>query len=751
MKTSTIKIALIALTLLLCIGVNAQVESKLWIAVSSNNIVTQEKRQRDVMPLKYQLFKLNSSSFKNLIEQSPSRNLNRVSNVIIELPVAEGVKQRFRVQEASVFESALQIQFPSIRSYVAQGIDDPTAIARFSVSPAGVNVMISSVNYKTVFIEPFTKNLENYIMYSKNDVPVNREFKCMVENSDSKFISENDIDQFQNPNDGKLRTFRLALACTGEYAQFHLNEQGVDPSATDAVKKMAVLAAMNDSMTRVNGVFERDLALTMVIVSNNTDIIFLDGSSDPYTNNDGFAMLGENQNTIDSTIGSANYDIGHVFSTGGGGVAALNSPCSGNKAEGVTGSGFPASDTFDIDYVAHEMGHQYGGNHTQNNSCQRSNASVEPGSASTIMGYAGICSPNVQNNSDDYFHAINIAEMWQNITNGTSTCAVQSDTNNDPPTADAGNDFTIPVSTPFILRGSGTDPNSSNALSYCWEQMDNLPAPMPPSSTSTVGPAFRSLLPEASSDRYMPALATVITGQTASTWEVVPSVARTMNFRLTVRDNVAGGASSASDNTVVTVDRASGPFLVTSQNTNVTWETGTTQTVTWDVANTDVAPVNSANVNILLSVDGGLTFSQVLVSETANDGSENITVPSVSPTIQARIMVAGSNHIYYNVNSSNFTIEGGLGTEEIGFEDFALWPNPSNGDFNISFTPDLDQDISITIYDLQGRRIHQENYKKGYNNSSFQGTFSLNAAETGMYLLTVANGEKMITKRIVKN
>ena len=62
------------------------------------------------------------------------------------------------------------------------------------------------------------------------------------------------------------------------------------------------------------------------------------------------------------------------------------------------------------------MGHQFGADHTQNNDCNRaSTASMEPGSASTIMGYAGICSPNVQNSSDAYFHAISIEEMWNSI------------------------------------------------------------------------------------------------------------------------------------------------------------------------------------------------------------------------------------------------------------------------------------------------------------------------------------------------
>ena len=208
---------------------------------------------------------------------------------------------------------------------------------------------------------------------------------------------------------------------------------------------------MDATMARVNGVFERDVAIRMVMV-DNTEIIFLDGGTDPYTNNDQSLMLTENQDTIDNepTILSTGYDIGHAFSTSDGGVAYLNSPCGSDKAGGITGRPSPVGDTFDIDYVAHEMGHQYGGNHTQNNNCQRSAVSVEPGSASTIMGYAGICAPNVQNNSDDYFHGESIKEMWANITMGASQCASQSSTGNTAPTVNAGLDYTIPKSTPSL-------------------------------------------------------------------------------------------------------------------------------------------------------------------------------------------------------------------------------------------------------------------------------------------------------------
>ena len=600
MKKNNFKLRLIIPILLMCFGLSAQNNIDLWKTASLNETASKTKVFRNTVPQVFKLFTLNPFEFESLLANAPQR-FTTPSNSIIEFPTNNGEIQKFRVYEAPVLDASLQSQHPNIRSYTAQGIDDPTAIVRFSYSGNGLNAMISSANYGTIFIDPYTKDLNQYIIYDKNSLPADsRSFECLVQDTFKNEI----ILSPENADDGILRTYRLALACTGEYAQYHLNNQGIPSSATDEVKKAAVLTAMNTAMTRLNGVFEKEVALTMVIVNDNTEIIYLNAGSDPYTNNDGGAMLGQNQTTINSIIGAANYDIGHVFSTGGGGIAGLGVVCNnGNKARGVTGLPSPIGDSFYIDFVAHEMGHQFRANHTQNNNCQRNNTtSMEPGSGSTIMGYAGICSPNVQNYSDAYFHAISIQEIWNFISNGNgSTCPTETATGNAPPTADAGLDYTIPRTTPFILKGIATDPDTEDVLSHNWEQMDQQIGTMPPQNTSAFGPMFRSENALISPNRYMPKLSTVLNGQTQTTWEVVPSVSRTMKFRYTVRDNVAGGSSSASDDTVITVDGDSGPFVVTSQNASTTWSPQSNETITWDVAGTDVAPVDSPNVDILFS------------------------------------------------------------------------------------------------------------------------------------------------------
>ena len=746
MKKSDFKLRLIIPMLLMCFGLSAQNNIDLWKTASLNETVSKTKVFRNTVPQEFKLFTLNPVELNSLLATAPQR-FTTPSNAIIEFPTNNGEIQKFRVYEASVLDALLQAQYPNIRSYTAQGIDDPSAIARFSYSDSGLNVMISSANYGTIYIDPYTKDLNQYISYATNSLPEDsRSFECLVQDT----LQDEVVLSPLNADDGKLRTYRLALACTGEYAQYHLNNQGIPSSATDEVKKAAVLTAMNTAMTRINGVFEKEVALTMVIIANNTEIIFLNAGSDPYTNNNGGTMLGQNQSTINSIIGTANYDIGHVFSTGGGGIASLGSVCGSSKAQGVTGLPQPIGDDFYINYVAHEMGHQFRANHTQNNSCQRNNAtSMEPGSASTIMGYAGICSPNVQSDSDAYFHAISIQEMWGFISIlGGSSCPEETDTGNAPPTADAGLNYTIPRTTPFILKGIATDPDTEDVLSHNWEQMDQQIGTMPPQNTSAFGPMFRSENSLISPNRYMPKLSTVLNGQTQTTWEVVPSVSRAMKFRYTVRDNVAGGSSSASDDTVITVDGDSGPFVVTSQNTSTTWSPQSNETITWDVAGTDVAPVDSPNVDILFSTNGGQTYDVVIAEDIPNNGSAAISAPNLNTT-SGRFMIISSNNVFYDVNGGVITIEGVLALDENSFENFALWPNPSNGSINLALTPFSNGEIEVSLYDIRGSLV----YNKGFetNGSLFEKVLTFNGLNTGFYFIKVSNnGISKTTKLIIK-
>ena len=641
-----------------------------WQESSTAVLESQIKVKRTSLVTEFEVFSLDMATFRNQLSNAPKRGSSiGVSNHEVYFPDVDGNTKRYRIYEASVMHPELQVQFPDIKSYVGVCVDNKSSVIRFSMTIFGLHAMILSPK-GTVYIDPYTADLNNYMVYKKKNAISGSSFECMTseieipDDTPVHFSPRNAYDI--ESNTGIFRTYRLGLACTVEYAQFHINLAGV-AGGTVAERDAAVLSAMNVTMTRVNGLFERDMSLTMVIVPNNTNVIFfLPEKPDTLTNSDGGALINEIQPIINAGIGAANYDIGHVFSTGGGGIAQLNSPCGTGKARGVTGQNSPIGDPFDVDYVAHEMGHQYGATHTQNNNCNRTGSTaVEPGSASTILGYAGICSPNVQNNSDDHFHAVSMAQM-DTFVAGSGNCSVNISNNNSAPVIQPIPNYTVPRSTPLILPGNATDADG-DALTYCWEQIDNQVSTQPPVATSTGGPNFRSLSPQTNPDRYLPNLSTVLTGVTANTWEVIPSVNRTMNFALTVRDNeLINGGQTARANMTVTTNVAAGPFVVNSPNTNVSWLAGSNQTITWDVAGTTANGINTALVDIYLSTNGGSSFPVLVASNVPNDGSETITIPNNVGT-QNRIMVRGDNHIFYDVSNTNFTIATNTPTFALAF------------------------------------------------------------------------------------
>ena len=653
-----------------------------WTSIDNHDLRSKQSNTDRPLPQKFKSFELtNYSAFKTKLLEAPLRFSAEANEnfITISIPMPDGTFQKFKVFESPLMPPGLSQKFPQIKTFTATGVSNPNATAKIDITHQGFHAMIFAIGQNPVFVDPFDKNDQTYISYFKKDFNSEGEyFECSVSD-----LHESNVDYDPNETvsrqagDCQLREYRLALACTGEYAQYHDDGDIVNDA----------MAAMTTTMNRVNGVFERDAGITMVFVSNNEDLIYTDPNTDPYSNSNGSLMLSQNQTTCDNVIGSANYDIGHVFSTGGGGVAFLNSPCDdSDKAKGVTGQSTPEGDPFDIDYVAHEMGHQFGGRHTQNNSCNRDNtSSYEPGSASTIMGYAGICSPNVQNNSDDYYHAISIEQFGDFTTGAGDVCANIIDSSNDPPTADAGADYTIPISTPFVLTGVGTDPNS-DILTYCWEQWDKEVATMPPVSTSTDGPAFRSFDPTTNPNRYFPRLS-VIAGSGIDTWEVLPSVSRDLNFRLTVRDNNNAYGCTDEDDMTVTTDASAGPFLVTYPNVEMSWDANTSETITWDVANTTAAPVSCANVDILYSTDGGLSFSDTLVSNVTNDGSHTITVPEIV-TSQFRIMVKCSDNIFFDISDENVSI---------GIQTICTTFTSTNVPLTIPSSGTITSDLSITF------------------------------------------------------
>ena len=570
-------------------------------------------------------------------------------------------------------EPDLAAQLPEVKTYRGQGIDDPAATARLDWTPAGFHAIVLS-SAGAVYIDPNSRgDVRNYRAYFQRDYrrTDGESFRCGLTNEEVRPRPDAGRGQIiQQPAHGtQLRTYRLALAATGEY------------TAVFGGTKAAAQTVMITTVNRVNAIYERDFAVRMNLI-NNTNIIYTSGSTDPYTNTNGARMMCENEKTVDAAIGPANYDIGHVFSTGGGGVAGLGVVCDNTidiylgcstglngsiKAAGVTGSSNPTGDAFDVDYVAHEMGHQFGGPHTFNGTIgacgggnRNASTAYEPGSGSTIQAYAGICGvENLQAHSDPYFHASSQTSILAYITNTApdygGACPVTTATGNSPPTVSAGANFTIPRSTPFTLTATGADANG-DSLTYTWEQM-NLGGSTNsnPYTDDGTRPLFRSFNPSSSSERTFPRLSSLLTN-TNPYGELLPTTTRALNFRVTARDNRSGGGGTASADMLINVIGAAGPFALISPNTAVSLNGNSAQTITWSVAGTTAAPINTANVNLLLSTDSGNSFWRVLAANTPNDGTQVVTLPNISVAGTARVKVAATNSVYFDFSDANFSI-----------------------------------------------------------------------------------------------
>ena len=706
-------------------GYAQQIKKVNYTKVEINKVAAQFIGSPQIQSKEYKVFQIDINTLKSQLDGIANRENDNSGFVAqLEFPQPDGSMRTYNAKGNNTMHPDLAAKFSEIKSYDAVDIETGDVV-KWDITPQGLHAMIMVNGGSTIFIDPLIKgNTEYYIVYKKADFYTDKVMECT-------FNSElNELKNQKEPTSGvvksfgscEFRSYRLALAATREYTTF----QG----GTLALAQAAQVTTMN----RVNGIYERDMAITMVIVANNNLIVFV--GSDSYTNGNASAMISENQSIIDNAIGNGNYDIGHVFGTNSGGLAGLGVVCNNSqKARGVTGSSSPNGDTFDIDYVAHEMGHQFGCEHTFNNSCSgnRNNATaVEPGSGSTIMAYAGICSPNVQNYSDDHFHGISLESMGTEILSGGHTCESITALSNAAPillSTNAG--VTVPGGTPFVLTAVANDPNG-DVMTYNWEQMDSQISTQSPLATSTNGPNFRSYSSSTSPSRYFPRLQT-LNSNGPFTWEMLPTVSRTMNFRVSIRDNAVGGGCNDHTDVTLTVDGNSGPFIVTYPSVaGIVWGGNTNETVTWDVANTNNAPVNCSTVDILISTDAGTTYPTVLASNVPNTGSYAVVVPNVSTTV-ARIMVISNNGTFFDISDRNFKItqtSAGL-NESDELNEVVIYPNPASEQITMEWKGEM---TSVRLTDSKGKILNVVNNPNGE-------TLQINVADysSGIYYVHLQN------------
>lgn len=645
----------------------------------------------------YTPFQVDFERLKQTLQDAPTRDeilSGDAQPLVVALPNPEGQYSRFKVFDSEILAPELAAEFPEIRTFTGQGIDDPTATLAMDFTLQGFHAAVQGESGR-YYIDPFyhLHPEAGQVAYWTSDNLGDPALKCLVEDDEELHEDDHEGEDKNAPlaSDlvsgtswlgATLRTYRLAIGTTGEYTVFH---GGTVPLGLSAVTTTAV---------RLNQVYETDYAIRMTLVANQSSVIYTNASTDPYTAaNDAEASIGHNQTALDSVIGNANYDIGHVYyrsssSNDNNGLAGAigNVGVTGQKAEGYTAYTSPIGDNFVIDFVAHEMGHQFAGRHNFNSAGggpgDQYSLGNEPGSGQSIMGYAGLgtTQENILTHSLAQFNANNFVTNSGNtatqilqytLTNTGSagyTSAAKTSTGNTPPSVSVdASSFSIPVSTPFALTASGSDANG-DSLTYSWEQMNgssNFSAvalstvggiASVPSSTTTNGPVFRVFAPTTSPTRNFPVLSAILAGRTYDKGEQLPSVARIMAFAVVARDNRAGGGGVAIGRVTVSTI-ASSAFTLNTFNTSTSVNGGSSQVINWSNTNTGAGTtINAANVNILLSTDGGSTFPITLASNVTNDGSQSVTMPYNVGTTAARIKIVPTNNIFFDINNSNFTI-----------------------------------------------------------------------------------------------
>ena len=613
------------------------------------------------------------------LELSPDVSSRTSSNVILEIPSYNGSKKGFRFFETSVLPLSLKIKYPRIKSYMGIGIDNPSHRSSLVFFKNGLyGLVIDENGHSYIKVDENNKakiSTSNvvYLTSQNNNCEINIQENPSRDLNDEIFWDCVGTDEPCYPVGSTLTTYRFA----------GIMSERVTNDVSDGTIAGG-LAWMTAMVNQINLLWIRELGFKLELIEESDQLIFTDDNpapdvfqKDPSCHSSGdpkYCELEEIKPYLESVIGPGGdntplddrkWEYGAHFDTRyNGGVAYMPGSTSANNAN--------------YEVFNHELGHNLGSPH---------NISIEGGWRCSIGGsIMGSRVRTINGFSGDQYssHTIELAMnyrndpmIYQNIgiwgADYVTGYSFENTGNNIPELITPESGFIIPKETPFVLEGTSLpyspdhtfswEQNDASDESFSMNPLDNsLPFFLP-----NKGPLFSTVDPTPGGFiRYFPTIQSLLNNNynteindygTMLTVEKLPFATREINMRLIVRTNDPFGGSLNHKNVEFFVDGESGPFRVTSQAEPVTWEIGSEQTITWNVANTDNPnQVNCQTVDILLSLDGGAIFDQILGQNIPNNGLYTFSVPVLSSSSSARIMVKASENIFFDINNSFFTI-----------------------------------------------------------------------------------------------
>lgn len=716
----------------------------------------------------YTVFSLDQTAMKSFLS-SVGEDPDQAQQIFI--PTPDHKFMSFHIWRTPLMEKPLADKYPDIQTFTAVSDDNPAITAKVEYTMFGFSSMVYNGS-NSFIMEAYNKDIDGYYVsyYKKDFYPSIEHQPCTISEAahagdNGALINGNEAsgNTAQKVNGNTRRKYRLALSCTGEYA---VNIGGANPSVAQIITYMSI------SVSRINGYYEREFSVSFDLIGSNDAIVFVNPTTDPYScNNNLNCLIGEVGTVIPNVIGDANYDIGHIVCTAGGGLAQLNAVCGAGKSRGCSSSG----NANDVSVMLHEMGHQFSATHTFSansggcNGNRSDETAYEPGGGITTMSYSGVCAENnIGGPNDDYFHVNSLMQVGNFLTTQGATCGTTEPGTNPVVIPTIKTDtFYIPRNTPFELTAPANLVKTTNpaqtVLLYNWEQFDALDAVAIPDPVEAQaaqfpkGPLFRSYDPTEDRVRFYPEYTNINAGTygdgATGAGQRISKVARDINFKLSVRSIYQGwGTFNFTDyNIYLKTDPSVHDFRVTEPSVDETWNIGQPKTIKWDYprdAPVDQDSVKCGQVNIYLSYDDGKTFPKLLVANAPNTGSYTVALPSWAQySEEGRIKVQGSGNAFFDVSKSKLLINGTqTGIPKVNLAgNVSVYPNPASNQIIIS-NKAAGSAYKLIMYNVIGQQVWS-------GQVTTQTTINVAAFARGNYLIQMFNentGERN-TEKITLN